>query len=161
MASMGWSVVAVDLSSKAIDSVLHNARLNNIMLDARLSDMFSSIKENEKFPLITFNIPYFCCNSEQIQNMTEIERSWFWREQDLINFFTTAKNYLVPKGQIVLFTSSYADFHPKFLKYLASKVGLKLDKQVELPNSWLLPAIQDWQEMIINEVLTACFFIRV
>jgi release factor glutamine methyltransferase len=158
MASMGWNVMAVDLSSKAIDSALYNAKINNVKLDARLGDLFSSIKKNEKFDLITFNIPYFCCNSEQFPHLTEIERSWFWREQDLINFFTAAKDYLLPKGQIVIFTSSYADFNPHNLKYISSKVGLEFVKQVELPNSWILPTIRDWPEMIVNEVLTACFF---
>lgn len=158
MASMGWSVVAVDLSAKAIDSAMNNAKMNNISLDVRLGNMFSSIQTEEKFSLITFNIPFFCCNPQRSQQLVEIEKSWFWGEQDLINFFTAAKDYLIPEGKIVIFTSSTADFHPEHLKYLAGKVGFNLVRQVELPNSWLLPAIGDWQETTIHEVLAGCFF---
>jgi len=156
LATLGWNVLAVDLSQKAIEATLHNAHSNKVSVNTEIGNMFSAMGMEDKFELIAFNIPYF--KADNAQDLTEIENSWFWTEQDLINFFAESKARLQSPGHIVIFTSSCADFHPQVLAEYAGNAGLRLREQITLPNRWLLPAVKNWKEVMVEEFLIGCIF---
>ncbi len=58
-ARAGAEVVAVDVSTPAVEAVRRNARRSGLVVDARLGDLWAPIREDERFDLVAFNPPFF------------------------------------------------------------------------------------------------------
>lgn len=55
-AKKGASVVATDIHQVSVKCAKYNASLNNVELDAKISDLFESIKNGETFDIIVSNM---------------------------------------------------------------------------------------------------------
>ena len=55
-AKNGCSVVSVDINPNAVTATEHNAKMNGIELDVRISNVYSDV--TERFDLVIFNLPY-------------------------------------------------------------------------------------------------------
>ncbi len=103
------SVAAVDISDGAIELATQNARDNNLEIEFIKSDMFSLIKEGEKFNVIVSNPPYI--KSGEIATLQKEVKDFephlaLDGGLDGYDFYkiiaTEAKKYLVKGGYLLL-----------------------------------------------------------
>src|SRR3989338_4974003 len=101
-ASMGAKVIAVDISSKALEKAAENAARAGVLekIEFRESDLFKKVKE--KFDAIIFNPPYV--PSEGIK-LTDIDGGKNGREV-LDRFLAEFKKHLQGKGKCFFLQSS-------------------------------------------------------
>src|SRR5262249_16210613 len=64
-AKSGAEVTAVDINPDAVRCTLHNAEKNNLRVDARTGDLFSSL-EGRRFDIIAWNPPFFCADAQSM-----------------------------------------------------------------------------------------------
>jgi len=108
-------VIAVDVNPHAVRCAKMNAKLNGVTekMEMLRSDLFKSIKKNEKFNLIIFNAPYLPLETRE-------EKSWIGRAwaggptgRRLIDeFILQASSYLkhtCMHGRILLVQSTLSD----------------------------------------------------
>jgi release factor glutamine methyltransferase len=105
-------VVAVDVNPHAVRCAKMNAKLNGVAekIETLQSDLFSSIKKNEKFDLIIFNAPYL--PSEMRKEKNWVERAWAGGptgRQLIDQFISQAPSYLKKGGRILLVQSTLSD----------------------------------------------------
>jgi release factor glutamine methyltransferase len=55
----GIAATALDLNPAAVRAAQVNAMLNQVVIDARESDLFSALSAQERFEIIAFNPPFF------------------------------------------------------------------------------------------------------
>ena len=94
--------MAADINEIALKNTKHNARLNNVNIKVRKSDLFSNI--DEKFDIIAFNPPYLPTKNEDI--------SWDGGKggiEVLSSFLKDAWKYLNENGRIYFIASSLSD----------------------------------------------------
>ncbi|MFA5995027.1 MAG: methyltransferase [Patescibacteria group bacterium] len=113
-------VVAVDINPAAIQATNQNARKHGVanIIDARCSNLFAQLHNNEIFDVITVNLPY--------RNKTakdDVEAS-FWDSEfnSYKNFFSNVHKYLNKHGRIYLAQANYGDIDA--MKQLAKAAGL-------------------------------------
>lgn len=105
-------VVAVDVNPHAVRCAKMNAKLNGVTekMETLQSDLFKSIKKNEKFDLIIFNAPYLPLKTREETNW--IERAWTGGptgRQFIDQFILQAPSYLKTGGRILLVQSTLSD----------------------------------------------------
>jgi release factor glutamine methyltransferase len=105
-------VVAVDINPHAARCAKMNAELNGVTekMDVLRGDLFSAVKENEKFDLIIFNAPYLPSEMREEKNWIE----WAWAggptgRQLIDQFILQASSYLKKGGRILLVQSTLSD----------------------------------------------------
>jgi len=102
-------ILAVDISSDAIRTALENVNNQNVVRKVilRKSDLYSKIRENEKFDLIVSNPPYIPKKSKnklQIEVLKEPECALFTNDENGVEFYDRiikdAPKYLKKGGYI-------------------------------------------------------------
>ncbi|MBI2985114.1 MAG: tRNA (adenine(22)-N(1))-methyltransferase TrmK [Candidatus Kerfeldbacteria bacterium] len=98
-------VVALDISSRAVA----NARINadqhgyNHIIEVRQSDVFSALKRNEQFDVITANLPF---RNQPAADAVEATQ-WDENFQAHKRFFGGVNHYLKPGGRIYLAQANF------------------------------------------------------
>ena len=126
-------VVALDISVDAIKAAKENVKRHGFVktIDVRRSDVFSSLKDGEKFDVIIGNLPF--------KNMVAHDdaEATFWDTNLEIQkkFFNNAHKYLKPNGRIYISQSNYGAVDE--MKQLAKKSGfyMKLIGEKTMPNN--------------------------
>jgi len=111
-ASTAARVVAVDINPHAVQCAVENARLNRVanrMLFVQGS-LFSPIRDETKFDLITFNAPYL--PSEPSERGSWLELAWkggYDGREIIQQFVREAPRFVKARGCIFLMQSTLAD----------------------------------------------------
>lgn len=105
-------VLAVDINPHAVCCARKNAKSNKVedKMFFLVGDLFSPIKVDVKFNLITFNAPYL--PSEPCESETWIDRAWAGgiNGREVIDrFICSAAKYLERNGRVLLLQSTLAD----------------------------------------------------
>lgn len=100
-------VVALDIDKFAIEQAKIAAKLKNVNVDFRVSDLFSSILEGETFDIIVFNPPYLP-KDERLQGDVDLTGGEVGNELS-VRFLKEAKTYLTKSGFILLICSSISN----------------------------------------------------
>jgi len=121
----GASVVAVDISPQAVKNTQINAKRYSVeeKVDARISDIFSAIKHNEKFDIIYWDIPF---NHTKRDKLSLLEQSVYDPEHRLLTrFLSQAGQYLKAEGKVYL---GYSPTHGNndYLHALAKHEGWQI-----------------------------------
>ena len=104
-AKNGCIVTAVDINPSAVECTKENARLNDVDMDVRLSDLFESV--SERFDTIVFNLPYLPVIDEG-----ELAKAWSGGEDGmgpLPRLIAEANDHLLKDGRVVVVVSSLMD----------------------------------------------------
>lgn len=95
-ARLGWTVSAGDIQPECVEATKHNASVNGLALDVRLSDLMDGFAD-ELFDVIVFNQPFYhpesavadeCSLSDPLGSLH-------------VRFLTEAKRFLRPGGRLV------------------------------------------------------------
>ena len=113
-------IKGVDINKKA---VMHCRKLG---FDCLPSDLFSSIKENEKFDFIIFNPPYLPKDKREPKDSQKATTGGKLGSIIINKFLQQAKSHLKPEGKILLLTSSLT----KGIKWLDYKKKLISKKKI-------------------------------
>jgi release factor glutamine methyltransferase len=105
-ASVAEKVLACDLNPHAVKCATINAYLNDVShkVEVRQSDLFENVKENEKFDLIVFNLPFFHINPRNIG-----EHAYFGGKDGKVmtTFYRDVGKHLKPGGKVqIIFSES-------------------------------------------------------
>jgi release factor glutamine methyltransferase len=119
-------VIAVDINPYALRCAKENAKLNHVgdKMSFIRGDLFSPLKEEEKFDLILFNAPYLPTNYRKADFW--LERAWTGglRGREVIDrFINEAPKHLKPKGSILLMQSTLSNVNETLKKF--GNKGLK------------------------------------
>ena len=104
VAKKNANVCAVDVCKNAVIATKINAKLNNVDLDVRQSDLFENV--HGKFDLIIFNPPFF-----PIEPRSAFERTIFSGSgyKVILRFLIRARKYLKKNGFILMCLTSAID----------------------------------------------------
>lgn len=123
-------VKLADLNRQAITLSIGNLKLNAQKIAARCefveSNLFSAIKEDERFDLIVFNPPYLPKDGDEKGS----EQAWYGGADGIevtIEFLNGAVAHLTPDGAILIVSSSFAN-REKLLVSIKS-VGLHVQSE--------------------------------
>ena len=134
----GWDCTGVDISDAAVECAKKNAKLNNMKINFKKSDLFENVEG--KFDLITFNPPYI--NSKKFSSFLEFAKSLFPRENPILSkityflikekrrqlikkFLNQASNHLKKNGRVIIV------FHKSELRIFDRDIKI-LDKHKDL-----------------------------
>lgn len=145
VAKKSEKVVAIDLNPHAIDCAKMNAKLNKVAdkMNILQSDLFQTIKQNERFSLILFNAPYLPSNKDE--EKTWIGRAWAGGptgRQLIDRFVSDAPQYLNKNGRILLVQSSLSNVNETVRKFREAglKVRIVAEKKVMFETIVLIKA---------------------
>jgi len=98
-------VVATDINPQAIRCVIENSKAHRVsaIVDARISDMFSSIEANERFDVITMNPPFTPHHAADYAEKTVWDAGLHVHRA----FFAGAGRHLKEDGRIYLCQASF------------------------------------------------------
>jgi release factor glutamine methyltransferase len=114
------SVVAVDADPQAIEYASNAVVFGDKQIDFRVSDLFSAIKQDEKFDVIIFNPPYLPASKfDTGQDTTGGKHGW----ETIERFLQQARTHLKPNGIILTVFSSLTD--PEKVLAIAKKLRYK------------------------------------
>jgi release factor glutamine methyltransferase len=117
------NVVAVDISEVAVENARLNAQRFSVdsVVDARQGDIFSSIRDFEKFNSIYWNLPFIYVDSDfELQSKEEVclfDPGYKITEK----FLEESHNYLLPNGRLFIGFGNFGD--ESLLSNLCSKTG--------------------------------------
>lgn len=112
-------VIATDISEDALKCANENIVKYNLesKIEFRLGNLFSPIKEDEKFDIILFNPPFLNGNPK-----SNLDNSYFDNDYCTLKlFFTNVFGYLMPNGKIYLCFGGVGDVG--YLNYLITYYG--------------------------------------
>lgn len=112
-------VVGTDINPDAVECAKRNAQLHGFenIMDFRACDMFGAIGENERFDVITGNLPF---RNKKAKDLAELSM-WDTNLQAHRKFFKGVNNFLRPGGRIYLSQANFGAV--KEMKSLARKAG--------------------------------------
>jgi release factor glutamine methyltransferase len=115
-------VVAVDINPKALECTVKNAQLNGVKdrVEVRLGNLFSPLKNGEKFDLIVFNPPYLPGKPRNL-----VEAGWMDSGALTLKFLSESPKWLKRNGKIQLAYSSIGALKPEEIFKAAEKANLK------------------------------------
>ncbi|NPA86422.1 MAG: methyltransferase [Candidatus Diapherotrites archaeon] len=90
----GARVTAVDIQPKAILNARLNARLNDVRISTRLSDLFENVRG--RFDVVVFNPPYLS-PWEEVN-----DPAWDGGVPTILRFLEEVEEYLAPGGRYLL-----------------------------------------------------------
>lgn len=126
-------VVALDINPEAVKCAKVNVKLHGFshIIDVRLSDVFSAVRKDEKFNVITGNLPF---RDKRAPDLVAASQ-WDTNLKAHRDFFSAVKNYLKPNGRIYLSQANFGAV--KEMKEMARKAGLrmKLIGKKEMPQN--------------------------
>ncbi len=104
-ASIGCETTSVDISEMALENTLYNAKINNLKINTKVSDMFSKL--SGRWDIIIFNPPY-------LPKEKAFDQDLRWDggkrgDEIVVRFLSKAHNYLKKGGSIYLI---YSDRSP-------------------------------------------------
>jgi release factor glutamine methyltransferase len=117
------SVVAVDISAAAVENARLNAQRFSVdsIIDTRQGNIFSSIRDGEKFNSIYWNLPFIYVDSDfELQSKEEVclfDPGYKITEE----FLKESHNYLLPNGRLFIGFGDFGD--ESLLLSLCSKTG--------------------------------------
>ncbi len=103
-AKKGAYVTAVDKSDKAIKNTKNNAKINDLDIEVKKSDLFSAVKG--KYEVIIFNPPYLPKHEDM-----EMDDRWDGGERGdevILDFLEDVKDYIQNDGRVYLCFSDMA-----------------------------------------------------
>lgn len=118
-------VIAVDINPHAVKNTKENIKLNKVKnVEVRQSDIFSSIKKDERFDTIYWNTPFmYMPNGYKYRSV--LERGLFDPGYKITErFLKESKKLLTPKGRVLFGTGDFGDV-PRFKK-IAKKNNYKV-----------------------------------
>ncbi len=144
-------IVLVDINQAAVQNTIENAQRNGITnYDARESDIFSAIREDERFDTIYWNMPFMPA-SESYQFESMLERALFDPGYKLTErFLQEAPIYLKDKGRMLIGwgNSKTHEFgNPDRLCQLARQYGFSIRLLVEEPSTEENPVLFQLYEL--------------
>lgn len=114
-------VVAVDINPAAVESVKVNANLHGFggIIEARMSNLFEALRDDEKFDVVIANLPFRNKSAKSIPELT------MWDTDFSVNkkFLSEIATYLEKTGRIYLSQANFGEVE-KILE-LAHKAGFK------------------------------------
>lgn len=118
-------VIAVDVNPYAVECARKNAELNDVAVkvEVREGNLFSPVRDGEKFDLILFNAPYLPVEGDEGKNW--IEKAWSGGETGrtvIDRFIDEVSEYLTEKGRALLVQSTFSDVDKTLEEF--SKRGL-------------------------------------
>lgn len=115
-------VLAVDINPEAIKNAQANVNLYGLrsVVEVRLSDMFSNISSEEKFDVITGNLPFRDKEAPDLVALSQWDTDLHAHKA----FFGDVKKHLKPKGRIYLSQSNFGAVDE--MKKMAHKEGFKV-----------------------------------
>ena len=130
------NVVATDINPYAIECARKNAEINCVEdeIEFRKSDLFGSIKKNERFSLILFNSPYLPSMPDEKKNW--INMAWAGGldgRQTIDKFITSAPLWLTYGGKILLIQSSLSNVERTLKTFYYMGLHAKIVAQVKVP----------------------------
>ncbi|MFA7662850.1 MAG: methyltransferase [Patescibacteria group bacterium] len=124
-------VVATDINPTAVKNAKLNAKKYGLDIKIRKGDIYSTIKEAEKFEFIFWNHPF---NNWKLEVKEVLLKAGFDTEyKSLKTYISEAHKHLTLDGRLLLGTGDGADI--KEIKKIAQEnnYGLKLLKETTLP----------------------------
>lgn len=123
-------VVAVDINPEAVENTKVNAQLHGFshIIDVRLSDMFAALKDDEKFDVVTANLPF---RNLPATDLVELS-TWDTNLHAHRTFFAGIDKHLRSNGRVYMAQSNYGAIRE--MKTLAEEKGfsIQLLKKKEL-----------------------------
>jgi release factor glutamine methyltransferase len=118
-ASKSTDVTAVDVNPEAVKCAKLNIELNNLSsrVKASKSDLFENVQG--KFDVIIFDPPFRWSKPRDMWERSCADENY----ATMNTFFSQAKNYLKPKGRILIHFGTSGDL--SYLKQVIRKNGLK------------------------------------
>ncbi|MBU1930910.1 tRNA (adenine(22)-N(1))-methyltransferase TrmK [Candidatus Micrarchaeota archaeon] len=117
-------IVAIDINPWAVKCARENAKRHGFSdrIEVRKSDLFEAIKENEKFDVITANLPF------RNKVATDFVEATVWDTRLRVNktFFKQVGKYLNSSGRIYLSNANFGSVRE--MKRLAGFHGFKVKK---------------------------------
>lgn len=95
-------VVALDINEISVKNTKQNAKLHNVehLVEARVSDIFSALKQNETFDAIFWDIPQSHTDKKEL---SDLEKSVFDPNHQLLQkFLSQAARHLNTNGKVYL-----------------------------------------------------------
>jgi len=125
-------IVALDSSEDAVRSAKENAEQYGFeeIIDVRLSDMYEALEEDEKFDVITGNLPF-----RNMKAVDQVESTmWDTNLETQVAFFEGALKHLNPGGRIYLSQANFGAVDE--MKRMAEESGfdVKLIGQKIMPS---------------------------
>jgi len=134
-------VVAVDWNMDAVANTVANARLLGIggRIEVRLSNMFSAVRADEKFDVITANLPFMN------KAASDVVESSIWDSDLLTNstFLNNVRHFLTPEGRVYLTQANFGAIRE--VLWLAKNAGFhirEIGKRVVTENSSIFYAFE-------------------
>ena len=128
-AAKASQVLACDINPMAVKCAGVNALLNELdsRIECRVSDLFDSVRPEEKFDLIIFNTPFFFVDPKNPWEEAYLGGS---NGEVIRGFWAGVKQHLTPTGKVqVIFSSTVAPFMFEFEEF--RETGLKPSLVVE------------------------------
>lgn len=147
-------VVLVDINPSAVQNTRENAKRNGIAnYDARESDIFSTIREEECFDTIYWNMPFMPA-SEDYQFGSMLERALFDPGYKLTErFLQESPTYLKENGRVLIgwgYSENHEFGNPERLSQLAEQYGfsirLLVEEQSTEQNSVIFQLYELWRK---------------
>ena len=123
-------VVALDINPNAVKNTKENAKINKVKVDVRESDVYSALKEGEKFDTIFWNTPFAFTNKKRVSVLEKSVADPGYKAT--AKFIKEAKDRLKKNGRLLIGFSSTLG-HINLLKSLLNKYKyrIKLIKQIK------------------------------
>jgi release factor glutamine methyltransferase len=120
-AKVGALTTAVDISTKAVETLKINAIRNQLKLNVIESNMFSNLSDS-KFDFIFVNPPYYPKNPISIE-----QHAWYCGENHeyFISFFSKLINHISSSSLCLMVLSDDCDI--KNINQIAAKFSFKMD----------------------------------
>ncbi len=117
-------VVAVDINPDSVKTARENARRHGFskIIDVKLSNMFEAISEEEKFDVVTANLPF---RNKKASDLVEASQ-WDTSLQANKHFFANVGKYLKLNGRIYIAQANYGAVEE--IKQFANKSGFSIKK---------------------------------
>jgi release factor glutamine methyltransferase len=130
-ANNGAEVVATDINPDAVENAKLNAKRYNLQISVRQGDMYSPIKDNEKFDYIFWSHPFN--NWDTPVDDLLLQSGMDYHYEGLEKYISQVKNHLKEGGKLLLGTGDTADL--KTIAEFGHKSGytMKLLDQIEIP----------------------------
>lgn len=125
-------VVAIDINEDAVKNTAENAKLHGVshIVDARLGNLFSPVKKDEKFDLIFWNVPWI--GDDPGKELTPLEMSVIDPDyKDTLRYAKFGRNYLTEKGRLLFgFGASVGDIDKLNEQLIINDMSIALLKTI-------------------------------
>jgi release factor glutamine methyltransferase len=119
-AAAGGAVVAVDVNPAAVAAARENAAANDLLIDARVSDVFAAVPE--RFDLVLFDPPFRWFPAADLYERATADEGY----AALTTFFREVGEHLLPGGRILLSFGTTGDV--AYLEQLIDDAGLRSEE---------------------------------